>query len=275
MHEFLSPKLLGSREIGMKSDSVERNQSIANGLAIALLSTALGFVPSLPAQADILTLPDGWRCEGQFSGQNGRGICVPYAEINAGDPYKYYRGDIRNGTFNGYGLIVYENDDRYEGQIVNGRPNGKGMFYAASENRRYEGDFRNGEFHGQGKYTFADGGRYTGQFAGGQPHGRGVFVAVQDGQYAFTYSGQFYYGVINGNGSLTLAGGGRCQGTFYSNTLTGKGTCTYPAGNTFRSYTGELRNGLPDGRGTAIYADGRRYTGEFREGKAGLSASRQ
>ncbi|MBD0346688.1 MAG: hypothetical protein ICV63_18055, partial [Coleofasciculus sp. Co-bin14] len=57
------------------------------------------------------------------------------------------------------------------------------------------------------------------------------------------------------------------QGTFYSSNFTGKGTCTYPPGQPYRSYTGELRNGRPEGRGVLTYTNGQRYTGEFRAGQ--------
>jgi hypothetical protein len=233
----------------------------------------MGFGQSLPAMAGygFVDLAGGWRCEGQFQGKNGQGVCVQKEGLESGTPYKYYRGDVRNGTFTGNGVLVYENDDRYEGQIRNGRPNGKGMFLAVADNRRYEGSFRDGRFHGQGVYTFGNGDRYKGQFAGGQPHGRGEFEFLENGKYSHTYKGQFYLGVINGSGVVTNANGITCSGTFYSNNLVGKGTCTYPRGNAFRSYTGELRNGRPDGRGTVVYANGTRYTGEFRNGAPGLS----
>ncbi|NJP12643.1 MAG: hypothetical protein HC866_26895 [Leptolyngbyaceae cyanobacterium RU_5_1] len=247
---------------------------IASGLVLTLLSAFMGFSHPLPAHAEygFLELAGGWKCEGQFQGSNGRGICVPREGVEPGNPYKYYRGDIRDGTFTGVGTFVYENDDRYEGQVRNGRPNGKGMFLVAGENQRYEGSFRNGEYHGQGVYTFADGSRYTGQFAGGQPHGKGTFVFLENGKYSHTYTGRFYLGVINGNGVVTNANGVRCSGVFYSSTLTGKGSCTYPRGNAFKTYSGELRNGRPDGRGSLVYSNGKRYTGEFRNGLPGFSA---
>ncbi|PZV15229.1 MAG: hypothetical protein DCF22_07610 [Leptolyngbya sp.] len=246
-------------------------------MALAVVSTLLGLISIAPADAKYgyLELKGGnqdvWRCEGQFQGNSGQGICVIQGEKDIGGPYKYYRGDIRNKTFDGNGTLVYENDDRYQGQMKNGRPNGKGVFLAVADNRRYEGTFQNGEFHGRGTYSFANGDRYVGQFAGGQPHGIGKFTFFKEGQPAYSYDGQFYLGVINGKGVVTNADGTVCNGTFYNNTLSGKGTCTFPKASTFQSYTGELYNGRPNGRGTVVYANGKRYTGEFREGKPGLS----
>ena len=250
-----------------------KSHGIVNGVALSFLGCLLSLGIQKPVQAGYgyLELEDGWQCEGRFQGTSGNGLCVRREEVDPGNAYKYYRGDIRNGTFSGRGVLVYENDDRYEGQMRNGRPNGKGLFLATVENRRYEGDFRNGEFHGNGTYTFGNGNRYVGQFAGSQPHGRGTYSFFEDGRFAYSYTGQFYLGNINGNGVITRADGIRCTGVFYSNTMTGKGTCTYPAGSAIKTYTGELKNARPDGKGTMVYRNGTRYSGEFRNGTPGLS----
>lgn len=245
-------------------------------VALGLLTT-MGVVYMLPANAQsrVLVLADGWVCEGSFQGKNGNGICVQRENVEPGTPYQYYRGDVRNGTFTGNGILVYENNDRYEGQMVNGRPNGRGTFLDVANNNRYIGSFRNGEFSGRGIYTYGNGSRYEGQFANSQPHGTGTLRANTDaGRLAFTYTGSFYLGVINGNGVVIGADGTRCSGVFYSNSLVGRGSCTYPAGSAFRSYTGELKDGRPNGRGTAVYNNGTRYTGEFRNGAPGLSTTR-
>ncbi|MEX0267850.1 MORN repeat-containing protein [Leptolyngbyaceae cyanobacterium UHCC 1019] len=261
----------------MRSCSKPYIQSAHQGMVLAIVSTLFGLSNIAPVYAKYgyLELKDAdeniWRCEGQFQGNSGQGICVNQSEKAVGEPYKYYRGQIRNRTFDGNGTLVYDNDDRYQGQMKNGRPNGKGVFLAVAENRRYEGTFRNGEFHGRGTYSFANGDRYVGQFAGGQPHGIGKFSFFKDGKVSYSYNGQFYLGVINGKGVVTNADGTVCNGVFFNNTLSGKGTCTFPRESTFQSYTGELYNGRPNGRGTVIYANGKRYTGEFREGKPGLS----
>jgi hypothetical protein len=102
------------------------------------------------------------------------------------------------------------------------------------------GNVRNGVPHGQGTFTFANGQRYT---------------------------GGFYLGQVKGSGTLIHANGVRCQATFYNSRFTGKGTCTYPSGFPYRSYTGELRDGQPEGRGVLTFVNGQIYTGEIREGK--------
>ena len=45
---------------------------------------------------------------------------------------------------------------------------------------------------------------------------------------------------------------------------TSQGTVTRPDGTT---YTGALKDGIPNGQGTETTADGATYTGEFKDGK--------
>lgn len=253
-------------------------------LAVSVVGGSLGFT-QLSAQAAKITLNDGATCEGNFSGGSGTGICVFDKKVDVGRPYNYYRGQVRNSLPNGTGIFVYENDDRYEGSVRNGLPNGKGT-YLFSSGARYDGGFSNGQFNGQGTLVYGDGSRYVGTFRNGsfygkgtltmanglmsyqggiregQPHGKGVLKFAGN-----TYSGDFYLGQVNGQGVLTDSDGVVCRGTFFNSYLSGKATCTYPAGNPFKSYTGELRGGKPDGKGVVVYANGKRFAGQFRGGE--------
>lgn len=240
---------------------------------LALFTALASLTYSLPANASyqVIQLADGWQCEGNFNGNNGNGLCVQRETVDPGNPYQYYRGDVRSGTFTGRGTLVYENSDRYEGQMRNGRPNGKGTLIKVSNSERYSGDFRNGEFYGQGLYVFANGAKYQGQFAGSQPHGRGTFTFRDDqSRKTYTYQGRFYLGVVNGNGTITSSDNVVCNGVFYGNDFAGNGRCVYPLNHPsgFKTYDGRLSNGLPDGSGTALYQDGRSFSGEFRKGEA-------
>lgn len=219
------------------------------GIAILMVSgfeIAATVLDPLPSRAEIVTLPNGVRCDGQFQGLNGRGLCI-YAEEPISSPYNYYEGEIRNGQPNGSGLFVFANGDRYEGQVSNGQPNGRGTFVFANGDR-YVGQIRNGVAQGTGTFRFANGDRYSGGMREGQPHGRGTFIFA-GGQ---SYNGQFYLGQVNGRGVLIHPNGMRCEGDFYNSQFTGKGTCTIPSGRPFRRYSGELSNGLPNGVGNYV-----------------------
>ncbi|MHC1745935.1 MAG: PDZ domain-containing protein [Negativicutes bacterium] len=69
----------------------------------------------------------------------------------------------------------YANGDRYEGDVVNGNLQGKGVFTWANGDR-YEGDFVNNRMHGKGILTYANGDRYEGEFVNSKYHGKGVLL---------------------------------------------------------------------------------------------------
>jgi hypothetical protein len=99
--------------------------------------------------------------------------------------------------------------------------------------------------------------------ADGHPHGLGqYYFANSDG----TYNGQFFLGQIKGTGTYDTPSF-VCEGQFFSSKLSGQGTCNYRGNSSMRTYVGEWRGGIPDGRGTMQYTSGRRFSGEFRAGK--------
>jgi len=69
----------------------------------------------------VLTLPDGWK----------------------------YEGEVVNGKPNGKGVAVHPDGNRYEGDFVDGEFNGKGIF-TSPEGDRYEGDFVDDKMDGYG-----------------------------------------------------------------------------------------------------------------------------
>jgi len=125
---------------------------------------------------------------------------------------------------------------KYEGEIVNGVPNGQGTM-TCCDGVKYVGGYKDGEKNGQGTETFPDGGKYVGEFRDGKRHGQGTFT-WSDGQKDV---GEFKDGLQNG-----------------------QGTETYPNG---QKYVGEFKDGKYHGQGTYSYPDGRKKMGEFREGK--------
>ena len=60
---------------------------------------------------------------------------------------------------------------KYEGDVENGKPNGKGTF-TWSEGKwkgdEYVGEYKNGKEHGQGTLTWSDGEKYVGEFKDGE-----------------------------------------------------------------------------------------------------------
>jgi hypothetical protein len=229
---------------------------IRSGLGIASLA-ALVYAPirSAHAQSSDSVRPV---CE---SIGGGRARCAYSSKNPAPQPYKYYEGQVSSGNIpSGQGLLVYMNDDRYQGSLRNGVPSGRGMF-VFRDNSRYEGEMDRGYPNGSGTFTLSNGDRYTGGVRDGHPHGSGTLVFAN----GTVFSGDFFLGQVRGNGTYTSKAI-RCQGYFYSSELSGNGSCSFPSGSNYRSYTGEWRNGRPDGRGAAVLADGTSFSGEFRQG---------
>jgi len=125
---------------------------------------------------------------------------------------------------------------KYEGEIVNGVPNGQGTM-TCCDGVKYVGGYKDGEKNGQGTETFPDGSGYVGEFRDGKKNGQGTFTWF-DGQ--------------------------KDEGEYKDGKQNGQGTETYPNG---QKYVGEFKDGKYHGQGTYSYPDGRKGIGEFRENK--------
>jgi len=64
---------------------------------------------------------------------------------------------------------------KYEGEIVNGVPNGQGTM-TCCDGIKYVGGYKDGEKNGQGTETFPDGGKYVGEFKDGKKNGQGTYT---------------------------------------------------------------------------------------------------
>ncbi len=274
------------------------------GMVTAL---GLGAIASLlnpnPAQAQyIITLPDGVRCEGQFRGYTGNGICQY--------PDGYYRGDVLNGRRHGRGVFYYYDTETsnenfqtiYDGQFQNGLPHGRGKFIYGNDNR-YDGEVRNGLPNGTGLFTFRTqdptmetedipgdpylvrinwnqpeyASRYYGGVQDGLPSGRGSMVYGACRDYSgdlrcARHDGLFRNGLPHGQGTYTSNNcamrNGRLEcirfsGNFWSGHPNGTGTLSFPNGTTCQ---GQFNDVTMSGRASCNYANGDRYTGELRLG---------
>ena len=92
-----------------------------------------------------------------------------------------------SGIKNKFGQWVwskYKIDNKvwtYEGEIVEGKPNGYGVLFILKD--RYEGSFKNGLMDGQGKYTYPNGSFYEGNWEKGQRSGKGYFISTTGDRY--------------------------------------------------------------------------------------------
>jgi len=145
-----------------------------------------------------------------------------------------------DGKAAGRGVLERQFDgetERYEGDLRDGKPNGRGV-ETSGRGDRYEGGFRDGKWHGHGVLSWASGNRYEGAFRDGMQHGRGVLTWFNGDRY----EGEWCDGMQNGKGVLAWANGDR--------------------------YEGRWRNGQPNGHGVYVLPNGNRYEGEWRDGYA-------
>ena len=84
-----------------------------------------------------------------------------------------YEGQILNNKREGRGIFYFNDGDKYEGEWKNDFRHGKGIFYY-NEGDRYEGDFKNNKRDGRGIYYYKNGDRYEGEYKNHKKDGQGV-----------------------------------------------------------------------------------------------------
>ena len=167
--------------------------------------------------------------------------------------------------FTGRGIFVYPDDNEFEGEFVNGFPDGKGVM-RFSNNDRYEGDWHNGEMEGYGIYKFYDEKKdkyivkYEGNFHKSTFEGEGkITYANRSVYYGFWTAGQ-----RNGMGQLLLNDGTLLSGIWQSDHLS-EGVAIMPDG---QRYCGGLGSDYRfHGWGTLFSPDGSWTQGEWSEGE--------
>jgi len=92
-----------------------------------------------------------------------RGATDPYLRGN-------YEGDCDERTELAQGKGKATGADKYAGDFIRGKPDGKGI-YTWQNGARLEGSFKAGKAQGDGVYVSATGVRYEGQFVAGKLEG--------------------------------------------------------------------------------------------------------
>ena len=182
-----------------------------------------------------------------------------------------YSGDFSNGVPNGKGkwtaLINHGGSnagDYYDGDWIQGRPNGHGIIEWASGNK-YVGGWLNGDRHGIGTYTWANGGKYVGGFLNGKRHGEGTRTWANGGKYV----GGWLNGERHGEGTHTWANGDKYVGGWLNGKRHGLGVHTYGDESELAGDRIECNylDDMPNGRGEYHYKDGRCDVGTWKDGK--------
>lgn len=121
-------------------------------------------------------------------------------------------GCVSGDCFNGPGILIKENQERYEGYFVEGEKSGEGVQFYPGGMIRYKGEFESDLRSGRGTYYFTNGDKYVGYFLENVPHGKGTYY-YSDGE---RFVGNFKQGIRDGYGVLYKTNGNRETG-YYKN----------------------------------------------------------
>jgi hypothetical protein len=197
------------------------------------------------------------QADGRVKDWSGR--VVVYYDADRKEPM--YEGRLEKGMLQNEGTLYDENGlMTYQGNFMNGLPNGKGKAYEAGV-LVYVGSFADGVYEGTGE-LYKDGNLvYKGAFSQGLFEGIGELY--ENGE--LVYKGAFSGGAPNGIGTAYENGVKVYEGSMLNGQYSGQGTLFYPSGR--RAYVGSFAAGLQDGEGTAYRDDGGIcYKGSFAEG---------
>lgn len=203
-----------------------------------------------------------------------------------------YEGDWLGGVRTGQGTMRYANEQVYEGEWLdnqrsgqgrctwpdggfidgewkNDQPNGQVVNYIGGgeddDVSHYEGEMVDGVFEGYGIYYWTDGSSYEGQWKGGSYNGQGK-LTYSDG---VTVEGVFVDGHKDGDMVCTLADGTRIDEKWDHGAKYVTDTeYTTPSGEK-GLYTGywNVSENYPQGKGTFVDENNRRYEGDWVEGR--------
>jgi hypothetical protein len=172
-----------------------------------------------------------------------------------------YVGEVLNGKPHGKGKFTYLNKfshQFFDGEFKDGFINGKGILKYRN-GKICEGKWENGKMNGYGKITFITGGILEGIFVNGNLSGEGKRITV----YGDFYEGDFLNGQFHGFGTCKYSNGSVYQGEWQNGTQHGEGCFTSANGDT---YTGQFERNRYHGQGVLIKA-GTRMAGTWQEGK--------
>jgi len=172
-------------------------------------------------------------------------------------------GTIIIPPFTGRKKKVYRDGNKYDGDFVEDKRQGKGTYIRVTDKATYTGEWYNNVRHGYGveEIPSKEGTqRYEGEWKEDKRCGFGK-ILYDNGD---RYEGEWLDNLKHGQGKFYYTNGNFYEGGWLSNKKEGVGTYIFANGT---RYDGELKNDKINGRGICHHADGETYEGEYREGK--------
>lgn len=124
--------------------------------------------------------------------------------------YHAPKGCASGDCYNGPGILVRQNQERYEGNFQSGKKHGFGVQFYSGGAVRYKGLFRDDLRSGEGTYYFSNGDKFVGFFQHNVPEGKGTYLYA-DGE---RFTGTFREGLREGYGVLQRADGRKEAGYY-------------------------------------------------------------
>lgn len=192
-----------------------------------------------------------------------------------------WTGQVVNDLPSGYGRMLFQDGQVYEGHCVDGLRHGRGKnvwpnqqffvgewernrrvrgMHSWSDGRSCTGAWSDGHLHGRVTFSWPDGSSYDGEAVAGRQHGRGTQV-WSDGR---VYSGQYFEGLEHGIGTLTEPDQrSKYRGSFQKGKRHGQGVQIWGS----MVYEGAWKEDQVHGLGLLTWTEtGASYKGLFNEG---------
>ena len=177
----------------------------------------------------------------------------------------YFKGHLLNGVANGEGELMINNKFKYTGNFDNNLPNKKGKLLNYIDNTIYEGDIVNGKKEGKGNIKFTDGTIYDGDFIDDKYEGKGKITFTN----GCSYEGEFHNNKIDGKGKYIYSDGKEYNGDFRKGLKHGFGRLSW---NNDKYFEGYWINNKQHGKGI-FYLNGKTLNVIFRYGKMIMKSS--
>lgn len=200
-----------------------------------------GLIGILTAKFKQTITPGDYKYKGELKNNRPHGMGFM---LNKTKNY-YYIGSFKNGQFNGFGILVYEDEFNTKPHV-------------------YEGYFKNGKFSGKGNISYDIELNLYSLMLGDTND-----INIKD-IFSFDtvlYScGNFKKGKLNGQGTFYSSSGiVEIEGRFKNNLLDGKGKMYSDEGQLI--YEGNFKSGNMHGKGTLYNLDGSiKYKGKWKNG---------
>ena len=152
-------------------------------------------------------------------------ICISVVILNSNQAFSVppCDPDVEPPQIKCLGTVLYENGDKYVGDLVKGERSGRGTYYYIS-GKQYEGDWLKGAQHGKGKFSLPNGNKYVGDFLKGKWTGSGTLTNF----FGDKYVGEVKNGKMHGQGILTTNSGYIYEGLFANDIIvSGQGRVKY------------------------------------------------